>query len=223
MSKEFILLSGGLDSTLLAYDLKQRKSLDELEAIYIDHGQLAANKEKEAACRVAEELNISFKVIDISGLWPSFQDVINRERFHVMTSSGISPSAGILIGANYAAWAGAKKLYIGLVKEDIDGRPWLEDLIGLYNESLSCIKPSLKGFPPGGSEFEGFEISAPFSSQYKAEIIKSLYEHDEENKISDDAGIKSLIASSWSCQFSDESECGECFICKLKSESIEKA
>lgn len=220
MKKEFILLSGGLDSSLLAFDLKRIQKKD-VAAIYIDHGQLAANQEKKSAEKVAEILNIDLKIIDISGIWPSFKDVAKDTHIHIMTSSAISASPGIIIGANYAAWAGSKKLYIGLVKEDIDGRPWLLELIANYNKAVSCIKPSLKEFPLGGDEFSNFELLTPFSNLYKHEIIEQSTKSADHGDASD---LQDIIQSSWSCQFSNSvRECGECYICKTKTAAIETA
>jgi 7-cyano-7-deazaguanine synthase in queuosine biosynthesis len=165
---------------------------------------------------VADYLQIPLKIIDASGLWPSFVDVAGEERFHLMTSSAISPSPGILIGATYAAWAGAKTLYLGLVKEDIDGRPWLLDLVRIYNSALACIRPSLKAFPPGGDEFSDFRILAPFASTTKTEMIQKAI---DSNSL---AAVETLVAMTWSCQFSEDQECGQCFICQLKSTALRR-
>lgn len=148
MVSDYILLSGGLDSAALAYILV-RGQRQQLRALYIDHGQRASFRELASAHMIARSLKINLKVIDASGVWSSFRDVAEPTHIHIMTSSAQSMSPFIAVGACYAALAGANKLILGLVKEDIDGRPWLLDLLKHYQAAARCVKPSLTDFPPG--------------------------------------------------------------------------
>lgn len=65
MSKAFVLLSGGLDSTTLLY--KAVNEFDEVEAIGIDYGQ-RHKKETDYAQLSCNKLNVSYTVLPIHGL-----------------------------------------------------------------------------------------------------------------------------------------------------------
>lgn len=210
MSSDYILLSGGLDSTALAYILVKGQN-KKIKGLYIDHGQRAATLELASAHMVANSLGIDLKVIDVSGLWPSFRDVAEPTHVHIMTSSAKAMSPGIGIAACYACLAGAQRLILGLVKEDIDGRPWLIDLIGHYQAAARCVKPSLTGFPPGNEDHSSFVIEAPMASVTKSSLIQQA------------SNLGAPLSKTWSCQFSNQEHCGSCYICRMRRGAFKQA
>ena len=204
MQQDFIMLSGGLDSSCMAFVLVKGQGLN-LRGIYIDHGQRAARHELQASHAIAAALGIPLKVIDATGLWPSFRDVAEPNHVHIMTSSDrIGGSPAFTIAAAYASLAGATKLYAGLVKEDIDGRPWLLDMIRYYQEAVRCSKPSTTGFPPGKEDFSNFSIEAPVAHLSKAELIQQA------------VALGAPLEKTWSCQYSNVQQCGACWICNMR-------
>lgn len=66
MSKTVIILSGGLDSSTLAYSLKSQGH--DLSAISFNYGQRHV-RELHSAQMIAERLRISYKLIGIPALW----------------------------------------------------------------------------------------------------------------------------------------------------------
>src|SRR5437016_6543681 len=103
MIMAYVFLSGGLDSTVLAAFI--RPKIQNLRAIYVNHGQLGSSRELSVAKKVSRSLKMPFKVIDIPGLWPSFSDVAGRAPGPT-TSAAIALSAGLVFALNYVAWAG---------------------------------------------------------------------------------------------------------------------
>ena len=207
---DYILLSGGLDSAALAFNLVKGEGVN-LGAIYIDHGQRAAAKELASSHAIATALGIPLKTIDVSGMWPSFRDIAEPTHVHIMTSAAIGSSPGIGIAAAYAAMAGARKIYLGLVKEDIDGRPWLLDLLKSYESAVRCVRPSLTGFPPGNVSYSDFAIEAPAANTSKNELIERACK------------LGAPLQNTWSCQFSNIEQCGVCYICKLRKLAFSKS
>ncbi|KZW95874.1 7-cyano-7-deazaguanine synthase [Aeromonas veronii] len=210
MTQDYILLSGGLDSAALAYILAKGQG-QQLRALYVDHGQRASSPELSSAHKIAHSLSINLKVIDATGLWPSFRDIAEPTHVHIMTSSAKTMSPGIAIAACYAAMAGANKLILGLVKEDIDGRPWLLDLLGHYQAAARCVKPSLTGFPPGDEDHSSFVIEAPVAHLPKSALIQQASQ------------FGAPLHETWSCQFSSVEQCGTCYICRNRKNAFRQA
>jgi 7-cyano-7-deazaguanine synthase len=64
-----VLMSGGIDSSALAYHLLSQGFF--VEGRFVDYGQLAAKPEFEAVCAIAKHLEISVQKIVITGLGSS--------------------------------------------------------------------------------------------------------------------------------------------------------
>jgi 7-cyano-7-deazaguanine synthase len=203
------MLSGGLDSTAMAWILVKKRNVS-LKAIYVDHGQPAANREIEVARKTSAALGIPLKIIDGSGLWPSFKDLIESQGgVHMMTSSGSTAgSAGIAIAACYAAMDGAERLYLGIVAEDLEGRPWLVDLMEHYANAVRCVKTSTTGAPPQSADYRGFSIELPIKTMSKSEIIVAA------------TAVGAPLHETWSCQYSPVEQCGECWICQMRKRAF---
>lgn len=211
MPADFVMLSGGLDSSCMAFILAKGHRLN-LRAIYVDHGQRAARHELQASHEIAAALGIPLKVIDATGLWPSFRDIAEPNHVHIMTSSDrIGGSPAFTIAAAYASLAGATKLYAGIVKDDLDGRPWLVDMIRHYQEAVRVSKPSTTGFPPGKEDFSNFSIETPVSHLSKAELIRQA------------TALGAPLEKTWSCQFSNIQQCGSCWICSHRKAAFSAA
>ncbi len=148
---DYVLLSGGLDSTVLIAALHQEHP--NIKAVYVNHGQKGSHKEQFFA-----ELS-------------SFSDVIGG-RPGIGTSAAIALNAGILMAKNWIAWAGGKSIALALHGDDLEGRPWLRELFAKYMEGVNMIQPSLTGIPPGGDEFAGMTLHFPFENMSKADVIQ---------------------------------------------------
>lgn len=205
---DYILLSGGLDSTVLAAMLHRDNNA--LRAIYVNHGQVGSRKELVAADLMCAKLGMPLKVIDISGAWHSFSDVI-AGRPGIGTSSAIALSAGLLLAVNWVAWAGGKTIALAIHKDDLTGRPWLLDLFSKYMEGVAVIRPSITGSPPHGNEFSNMRLEFPFKDFTKAEIME--------------LGLKLGVdmAMTMTCQYDADVHCGSCYLCHARKAAFAKA
>jgi len=207
-AKQCILISGGLDSSVLAHHLVKEEQC-QLFGVYINHGQPAARQEQDAVKNMGKTLGIPVEILDCSGLWSSFAKVAGPH-IHMMTSGCGDPSAGIVLGAHYAGWAGAKTLYVGIHADNLRTRPWLSKMIDYYQSALNVIEPSIGGYPPGGDEFKGFRFEMPFARMTKAEIVllgQKLNVDFERTR---------------SCQ-ANGAPCGKCHICRNRMDAFGKA
>jgi 7-cyano-7-deazaguanine synthase in queuosine biosynthesis len=84
------LLSGGLDSSVLAHFLiRQGKKL---RALYFDIGTLPSSMELQAAKRISFELNIPLEVVELKGIIPMIRGYTPNELDWRRSPSGIDIS-----------------------------------------------------------------------------------------------------------------------------------
>ncbi|MBC3766285.1 7-cyano-7-deazaguanine synthase [Neptunicella marina] len=143
-----ILLSGGMDSTTLAY-LEQPDI-----AFNINYGQLPAKAEREASRKVCRELNIQLVEIDIDCSSLGSGDLAGKGKLDVGAESDWWPYRNqllITLSATKALTLGCKELIIGTVASDSyhkDGSPEFIDrinaLISFQEGGLIITAPGIK-------------------------------------------------------------------------------
>jgi 7-cyano-7-deazaguanine synthase len=211
-TKAVSLLSGGLDSTVLAYMLHERHDLTLLS---IDYGQ-RHSKEMSYASRTAATLGVPYSVIPIAGLGrylsgSALSDmnvpvpqghyaqenmkltvVPNRNAIMLSIATGIA----ISIGAEFVAFAphaGDHPIYP-------DCRP---EFVATFNKMIGVAN---EGFLP-----PGFKIEAPFVGMSKAEIVE----------LGDDLSVP--FQHTWSCYEGGVNHCGRCGTCVERAEAFDIA
>lgn len=142
-----LILSGGMDSTSIAWWLRPRV------AITIDYGQKAAKAEIEASTQLCKMLGIEHHILYVDCKKPGSGDMAGT------TSNEHSPATDwwpyrnqllITLAAMKAITLDIKKLYIGTVKSDEihrDGTPCfikkISELLQLQEGSLELEAPAL--------------------------------------------------------------------------------
>lgn len=131
--KALVLLSGGLDSSVLLNWLQKERQI-ECAALFINWGQSAARREKAAAERVASQAGVRFDAIDVSDWRRGF-----RDRFSDML---LIPRNAIFIhlALPYALAAGGQSIAVGSTPEDQS----VVDSNGEFFNSLNTFWKSLK-------------------------------------------------------------------------------
>jgi len=186
-----LLLSGGMDSTALAYWKRPQF------AYTIDYGQLPAEGEIRAAATLCKALSIQHRIVkaDCGGL--GLGDMAGRPPSPLAPISEWWPFRNQLIITLAAASAladGVNELMIGTLKSDsghADGRP---EFIKSISQLMELQEGSLR-------------ISAPVIALSAVELVKS-------------SGIPlSLLAWSHSCHVSSYA-CGQCRGCTKHAETM---
>lgn len=208
MDESYVLLSGGPDSTTLAYWLHEERET-ELRGIYAHHGQPSGDAELASAKAAADSLGISLRVLDMRPLWDSISDATDPHP--TMMGGCTDPMWLIQLAANYAAWAGGDRLALGIHADDIDNLPWVPELLDHYQAALDLIEPAESGHPVGGEEFEGFSIEYPLADRTKVELLE----------LGEELGAP--LQKTWSCLKEGPVHCGECGGCRSRREAFEEA
>ncbi len=206
-----VLLSGGMDSSVLAA-FAQRES--DLSLLHVNYGQRTERKELDCFQAIGDHLGITRRLtVDIghlaqiggSALTDASIDVPAANLDHdgiPVTYVPFRNAHFIAIAVSWAEVIGATRIYLGAVEADSSGYPDCRP--AFYDAMNETIR---QGTKPGS----GIVVKTPFIGLKKKDLIllgKSLgvpFEH------------------TWSCYRDDAPACGVCDSCALRLRSFAEA
>ncbi|MBA1432460.1 MAG: 7-cyano-7-deazaguanine synthase QueC [Epsilonproteobacteria bacterium] len=209
--KAVCIMSGGMDSTLAAYMMKEQGY--DIIAVHFNYDQ--RTQQKELACfeAIAKALHVKEKyILDL--------DFFKQLGASALTDSAIEvPTGGIEEGvpvtyvpfrngiflsmaAAIAEKEAAAVIAIGVVEEDSSGYP---DCREAYIEAMQ------KAINLGTKDETNITIKMPLVHLKKSEIVKEALLLDVP------------LALTWSCYKNEEKACGVCDSCRLRLNGFEKA
>ncbi|MHC1598190.1 MAG: 7-cyano-7-deazaguanine synthase QueC [Candidatus Methanofastidiosia archaeon] len=203
-----IILSGGLDSTVLVYHVLD-KGLHPL-LLTFDYGQ-KHTKEIVMAKRTAEVLNLRHLVVRLplndifkySSLLKGGSDIPEGRYTNESQRSTVVPNRNMIllaVAAGVAEDRGISKVYYGAHSNDRaiypDCRP----------EFIDAVSEATKK-----GTYNNVEIIAPFKERTKAEVVKEGVRLDVPFK------------NTWSCYKGGETPCGKCGTCVERKEAFKLA
>ena len=206
--KAVCLLSGGMDSSTLAY-LAKHDGYDVL-ALHLTYGQRTESKERECARLIASHLNaLEFLDIDLSYLIKVGSSSLTDPSIPVkpfQEGSGIPNTyvpfrnANLLsVATSFAESRGADAIYIGVQATDYSGYP---DCRPEFIEAFQRV------ITLGTKPDSGITLKTPFVKKNKAEILK----------IGIELGVP--YEDTWSCYREEKAACGECGSCHFRLEAF---
>lgn len=212
-----VLLSGGMDSTTLAYEVATRTT-EELIFLSVDYGQRHGRLELGAAMRTAEQLQATHHILDMTALGnllgPSALTsatidvpeghytadtmkatvVPNRNAILLSIAYGIAASRGADIVAT-AVHAGDHTIYP-------DCRP---EFLGMFEVAMDyALDPAVYGTTLP-------RLHTPFVHMTKADIVT----------IGEQLSVNWL--NTWTCYVGGEQPCGRCGTCVERLEAFDIA
>ena len=204
-TKCVVVLSGGPDSTVVAYWAK--KEGYDVYPITFKYGQIAEKETKQAAL-IAKSLNVQLKSIDMSNLRDIFVGITSLcDRTIELTSDFSQPivvpfrnAIFLSIAVSYAAGIGATKIFYGAHGSDAKNYPDCRQEFYKSLEQTACL----------GTEMN-IQIQAPFVDLSKSEVIK----------IGEELGVPFELT--WSCYLDGERHCGKCESCVNRRSAFKQA
>ncbi len=199
------VLSGGPDSATVVYWAKKQGYV--VHGLSFKYGQIAV-KEVEYARLIAQKIEVSLKIIDLSSLKEIFVGVTslcdeNIEMTPAFSQPIIVPFRNAIflsIAVAYASSIGATKIFYGAQGSDQLFYP-------------DCRKEFYKSFETTarlGTDKE-ITIEAPFSNVPKSAIIK----------VGAELGVPFDLT--WSCYFNGPKHCGKCESCMNRKKAFNEA
>jgi len=205
MSKRAVcIMSGGMDSTLGAFLMKDRGY--EIIAVHFNYDQRTEKKEREAFHAIADsigavsryDLDIGFfKELGASALTDRNIDVPTGGVEEGVPVTYVPFRNGIFLSmaAAIAEKEGAEVICIGVVEEDSSGYPDCRE---------SYIKSMQQSINLGTKDSTNITIEMPLVHLKKSEIVQEALTH----------GVP--LALTWSCYKNEEKACGVCDSCRLR-------
>jgi 7-cyano-7-deazaguanine synthase len=204
-NKCVVVLSGGPDSTVVAYWAKKQGY--DVNCLSFKYGQIAEKETKHAAL-IAESLGVPIKVIDMSCLKDIFVGVTSLcDRNIALTSAFSQPivvpfrnAIFLSIAVSYAAGLSAQKIFYGAHGSDAANYPDCREVFYKSMEQTAQLGTEAK-----------IEINAPFSNISKAELLKRGKE----------LGVPFELT--WSCYLDGTKHCGKCESCVNRKAAFKEA
>jgi 7-cyano-7-deazaguanine synthase len=209
MMKAVCLLSGGMDSTTLAYVAKSRGY--DILALHLNYGQRTERKELACAKKIARTLKAEafieitldyFSKFGSSSLTDEKIPVeeYDPERAYMPNTYVPFRNANLLsIATSFAEASHADAIFIGVQSHDYSGYP---DCRPQFIEAFQKV------IDLGTKDTTKITLVAPFLTMTKTDILKEglmmgvPYEH------------------TWSCYRNEEKACGTCGSCHFRKEAF---
>ena len=200
-----VVLSGGPDSTVVAYWAKKQEF--EIRCLCFKYGQIAEKETKQASL-ITQALDVPIKVIDLSSLREIFVGVTSLcDRNITLTSEFSQPivvpfrnAIFLSVAVSYAAGIGASQIFYGAHGSDAKN----------YPDCRQEFYKSLEETAWLGTELS-IKIQAPFSGISKEEVIKI------------GASLRVPFEKTWSCYLDMENHCGKCESCVNRRDAFKRA
>ncbi|MCF6330557.1 MAG: 7-cyano-7-deazaguanine synthase QueC [Sulfurimonas sp.] len=202
--KAVCIMSGGMDSTLSAYMMKN--SSYEIIGVHFNYNQRTQNKELKCFNSICDELHVKERyILDLDFFEKLGASALTDKQIDIPIS-GVQEGVpvtyvpfrnGIFLSmaAAIAEKEGASIISIGVVEEDSSGYP---DCTNEY------IKSMQKSINLGTKDETKIEIHMPLVKLQKSQIVQKAIE------------LKVPLHLTWSCYKNDEEACGVCDSCRLR-------
>lgn len=211
MKKALCIMSGGMDSTLVAYIMRSRGY--EIVALHFNYGQRTVAKELSCFREICKDLGVSEKYeIDLDFFKTIGASALTDHSIDVPTG-GIEPGVPITyvpfrngiflsIATAIAEKEGCSAIAIGVVEEDSSGYPDCRE---------SFIDAFTKAANLGTKESTNLSIEMPLVRLQKSQIVQEAIQLDVP------------LHLTWSCYSSEDKACGVCDSCRLRLRGFERA
>ncbi|MFD6156442.1 7-cyano-7-deazaguanine synthase [Nocardia sp. NPDC060256] len=210
MPKSVVLFSGGVESTVLAYQLHSQGH--DLHLLAIDYGQRHRN-EHAFALGTAERLDASFDELDVRGIGAMLPgnsltdprvDVTDYEAAPLGVAHVVPNRNAVLlaIAVARAVVLGADRVVIGSIAGDARTGDCSKDFIAAFNAMERVVTAD---FP------EQIAVVAPLIGMEKFEVIR----------LGESLGIP--WDETWSCFRGGDAQCGTCATCYDRRSAFRKA
>ena len=204
IKKAVCIMSGGMDSTLSAYMMKQNGY--EIIAVHFNYDQRTQAKELECFKNICDDLGVLKKYeLDIGFFAQLGASALTDMSIDVPTD-GIEEGVpvtyvpfrnGIFLSmaAAIAEKEGASIISIGVVEEDSSGYPdCREEYIHAMQQAINL----------GTKDETQIEITMPLVHLQKSQIVQEAIKHNVP------------LHLTWSCYKDEEEACGVCDSCRLR-------
>jgi 7-cyano-7-deazaguanine synthase len=214
MRQSLLLLSGGIESTTLAYLLTQEGVA--LQGLFMKTGVGAPAH--AFAYSTAKKLGIPVREVDVSGTVSLTRELFSEEivlfdeldtggdecNLSVLPSGRAVPTAFPVLLANATYYAQAmdiSDIYVGVEGNQADSRPGLATTYAMWGQAMSVFD----------GDASIVRVVTPFIEMPKSEVVK----------LARTLGVP--FEETWSCFLDGEVHCGTCPACQSRKKAFKLA
>lgn len=209
--KALCVMSGGMDSTLSAYMMKNEGY--EIIAVHFNYEQRTETKELECFHNICDDLNVKEKyVLDLDFFKQLGASALTDKNIEVpiggvedgvpVTYVPFRNGIFLSMAAAIAEKEGAEVITIGVVEEDSSGYPDCRE---------SYIKSMQESINLGTKDETHIEIKMPLVHLQKSQIVQEAL------------SLNVPLELTWSCYKNETKSCGVCDSCRLRLGGFAKA
>jgi 7-cyano-7-deazaguanine synthase len=213
-----ILCSGGLDSVVTAFYVKNKLKYKEITILFFDYGQKSLKEERKCAQRCAKELSAEFKEVNLGWLGKISCSLINKKgkikrikRKELKDTSKESakfyvPCRNLIFLTNALALAES---------EYTKNKKTADIFVGFKCEGKESYPDTTKSF------VNEINKIASISCLTKSKVKAPLIEKDKEDIIILGKKLGVKFENTFSCYNPKKNkQCGYCLACKLRQEGF---
>jgi 7-cyano-7-deazaguanine synthase len=196
-----LLASGGMDSTVMAYDLAQKGKNPIL--LFLNYGQHCVEKELNTLINVAPEIyKNNIQIIQISDIYKKSNSrmIVEANLWvdNIVADDLYLPYRNLLflsLAAAYAQSIGVKNVYSAFINSN-------------HAKEIDCSAEFFAKLEALLDVYDSVKINMPYRNMTKTEVAKL------------GISLKVPIASTYSCQVSSQNPCGVCPNCVDRIEAM---
>jgi 7-cyano-7-deazaguanine synthase len=193
--KCLVLLSGGIDSTTLAFWLKKQGY--SIECLYFDYGRGQTNGERECAVSIARQLGANLNVLVTPRPRESLRNIISSHNNDTELFGDVVNMC--TMSATFAFAYGFDSIALGVNADNVQAHPALNTSFFRAIEKLVSLWM--------GNEIR---VLTPFLEKDKSSVMR--------------IGVKLSVPfeDTWSCSVNIDKHCGKCFGCLERKEAFKE-
>jgi len=211
MSKAVVVLSGGMDSTTLLWDILNSGKYAEVLALSVNYGQ-RHSKELDLAAKTCEKLGVSHKIVDMASIGSSLLagssltsgiDVPEGHYEEESMKSTVVPNRNMILlslAIGYAVSSDAKAVFYGAHAGDHAIYP---DCRKEFVEAMKAVTKLC--------DWKEVELEAPYVDSDKGDIVEIGKQ------------LQVDYSLTWTCYKGNEKACGKCGACGERILAFDKA
>jgi len=214
MKNAMVLCSGGLDSVVVAYSIKNKYR--KLKLLFFDYGQRALKEEEKCVREISKKLNSNFEKVKLPWLGDISTAMLNREgEFKSTIEKDLEKKEDLL------TWWVPCRNSIFLINalafaesEFLKNKERYDIIIGLKNEGEAHFKDTTERFI---KKINNLVKDATNDGDY--EIIAPLIKLDKPEVIKLGEKLKIPFELTYSC-YIENGHCGKCLNCMLRKKGF---
>jgi len=192
-----VLVSGGVDSTVLLYRVYEAARTDGMRIVplFVDYAQRAARQEQDAAEWHARHLGLSLQVLDMSRVGESFRRAEALKRHVPLPHRNL---VVLSLALSYAEVARCASLAIGVIGDDVDG----------YASASTAFLSALRNL---AATLGRVRVETPLIDLSKSGVVIEA------------ARLGVDLERTYSCMLGRDEPCGRCSQCQGRTGALEDA